>query len=83
MASIAHDDVSRLFEETQHKTWPGFRRVLQEHKEGTRTGIDDRTIDLMLALTQQQESINGTFPVSEEQFQRLVNDELQKVAPMR
>lgn len=83
MASIPRENLSRLFAETQNKTWPGFRRMLQEHKEGKRTGIDEVTIDRLLALTQRMEAEHGTFPVSDEQFQRLVNDLLEKVAPMR
>lgn len=83
MSFILRDDVSQLFEETQHKTWPGFRQVLNRHKLGELTGIDNETIERMLALTQHMEEINGTFPVSEEQLQRLVSDEIEKVSPAR
>lgn len=83
MASIPRDDVSQLFEETQHKTWPGFRRVLEQHKSGELTGIDSPVIDRLLTFTQRMEEMHRTFPVSEEQLQRLLSEELESLAPVR
>ncbi len=83
MASIPYDDVSQLFEETQVKTWPGFRSVLHQHREGQLTGVDKSTIDRLETFTQRMEERNRTFPVSEDQFQRLLNEELEALVPAR
>ncbi len=83
MASVPREDVSQLFEETENKTWPGFRRVLLRHKTGELGDVDESTIQQMLALTQRMEEMNGTFPVNEEQFQRLVSDEMPQLTQMR
>ena len=83
MASIPRDDVSQLFEETDTKTWPGFRQVLELHREGQLTGIDEPVIDRLEMFTQHMEARHRTFPVSEDQLQRLLNDELEVLVPGR
>ncbi len=83
MASIPHDDVSQLFEETRTKTWPGFREVLELHREGQLTGIDEPVIERLETFTQRMEERHRTFPVSEGQLQRLLNEELEALVPVR
>lgn len=75
MPHIPKTAVRQLFEENQDKTWPGFRKALLLHRQGTLGGIEEPIIDELLALTTRMERGNETFPISADMLQRVVDRE--------
>lgn len=78
MAHIPFDDVKQLFEENKQRSWSSLRSILRQHK-GKAEGIEDSVIDSLLMITQRLEQSNQPYPVSSEQMQRILEDELSKV----
>lgn len=79
MAEIPADTVRRLFDETGHKTWPGFRATLMRYKEGKAQGIPPAVIDELLEFTTRMERMNETFPISAEQLVHALERRQEKV----
>ncbi|MCL6431682.1 MAG: hypothetical protein K6V36_12625 [Anaerolineae bacterium] len=79
MAQITADTIRRLFDETAHKTWPGFRATLMRYKEGKAQGIPPAVIDELLEFTTRTERMNETFPISAEQLLHAMERRHEKV----